>query len=268
VASHRPVVEAPPAIHPDFGPWNSVPRLAILIPSGDRPTAEIIATVEDILLSTFQDYTVLISGRPAGGLEQLRIWLRDDRRFAVATRTAREIPAAKFVVVLPAGWRLTRYSLEALLSAVQLPGVAVVRVLVEGHSRPVEIWHREYLVGSGPKNATRAARTNGAERWIDGSSLGLYAHGCVAPKVFFRKGPADRHILEFVVYDSRKEAFKQSQRRRIEALERDIRGLRSQINLDGSRGNARKSIRTLRRLRTVVRAQVGGLKRMVWGGTR
>lgn len=264
---HRRLAETPLAIHPDFGPWSSVPRLAILIPCGDRPTAEIIATTGDVLGSTFQDYTVSISDASGGSVEQLRVWLRDDKRFAIATRAIREIPAARFVAVLPAGWRLTRYSLEALLAAVQLPSVSVVRVLVEGHSRPIEIWNRESLVGSGPENATKIARTNGKERWIDGSSLGLYAHGCAAPKVFFRKGPADRHILEFVAYDSKTQAFKQSQRRRIEALEREVRGLKSQMKLAASGGEPRQSMRSWRP-RTVVLGQIAGLKRFLRGGSQ
>lgn len=255
-------------VHPDFGPWQSHPRLAILIPCGDRPTEEIFATAGDVLGSTFQNYAVSISGAPVEGVKPLSDWLRDDKRFVVATRELREVPAAKFVAVLPAGWRVTRYSLEALLSAIQLPGVAVVRALVEGHSRPVEIWDRDYLVGTGQQDATKMARTSGLERWIDGSSLGLYAHGHDAPKVFFRKGPADRHILEFIVYDAKKEAFKQFQRRRIDALEREVRSLKSQTKFVASKGDTGKTEGFFRLFPISKQANIASVKRFIRGRTQ
>lgn len=268
MTADRTEVHIPSDCHPDFGPWQSVPRLAILIPCGDRPKAEILATTVDILGSTFQNFAVSISDAPSDCIESLTVLLREDSRFAVSAWPLGEVPAARFVLVLPAGWRLTRYSLEALLSAVQLPTVAVVRVLVEGHSRPVEIWDRDYLVHNGAQHATRMARIAGLERWIDGSSLGLYAHGHQAPKVFFRKGPADRHILEFVVYDSRNEAFKQSQRSRILTLERQIRVLKSRSSFTAGERDAHSAPNFLRTLRTLIPAKVAGIIVVLRGRTK
>ncbi|MGO4494170.1 hypothetical protein AB4Y86_19025 [Arthrobacter sp. 2YAF22_2] len=158
--------------------------------------------------------------------------------------------------------------MEALLSVVQLPFVSVVRALVEGHSRPVEIWDRDYLVLNGQQNATKVARINGRERWIDGASLGLYAHGLDAPKVFFRKGPADRHILEFVVYDAKTEVFKESQRSRIQALEREIRSLKSQIKLAAGKGDPSETERILRLFQTLRRRMIASVKCFTRGRTK
>jgi hypothetical protein len=250
----------------DFGPWQSEPRLAILVQGEGRSLAEIAGTSADLLWSSFQNYSVSVSGAAVGGIDRLAEWLGEDRRFVFRDHQDPSVPAARFILVLPAGWRLTRYSLEALLAAVQLPGVSVVRALVEGARKPLEIWERDFLVANGVKSATRIARLKERERWLDGSSLGLHAHGHDAPKVFFRKGHADRHILEFVVHDSMKEAFRQTQRNRIKLLEREIRNLNSQLRSPSGMNGSGKFLKSSRLVRAAKRSKIGQVVRLLRDG--
>lgn len=225
---------------PDFAPRTGNPRLTIILRCEHGSAPEIASSVTDILSSTFQDYSVQLMGCERDQ-QDLLDWLGTDERFSFAKREVDLTPTGKFVLVLNAGWRMTRYSLEALLAAVQTPGVQLVRALAVGRRGSLEMWDGSFLRSVPASEAEKMARREGVERWMSAEDAGIYAHGRPAPKVFFRKGKADRHIVDISIWESKRDRPARPQSVRIRELEKEVQRLRGILS---RRSDKRKSNRT------------------------
>ncbi len=183
------------ALRPFMGPRSGRGRLSVvLLGSGNEQEAAL--TLATLLDSSFQDFRVEL---PAGMLKQgteIGNWLAGDDRFSDESVFAQHVAQSETVLVLPAGLLLTKYSIEAIYEALQQPGISVVRTVVPGRPQALEFWDAQFLRNEGFEQAEAAARRAGAERWIDGAALGLHFVGEPAPKVFFRRGAAERHIVD------------------------------------------------------------------------
>ncbi len=60
------------------------------------------------------------------------------------------------------------------------------------------------------------------ERWISAEGLGIHAWAMPAPRVFFRRGAADKHVLDVVAYDAADKKF-------LDAKDNEIKGLKTEI---------------------------------------
>jgi hypothetical protein len=241
--------------NPDFSPRTADPRLAIVLRCEDSSAAEIATTINDLLQSTFQDYSVQIVDSEAHRTN-LSEWLGADSRFSLVDSRTRTVPPGRFILVVHAGWRLTRYSLEALLEAIQSPGVHVVRALTEGRRESLEVWDSVFLQSGPLHEAENHARVCGFERWMSGMDAGIYAYGKPVPKVFFRKGKADRHIIEFSISRSKSAARAKPHSWRVTELEREIERLRAIVSSRPIRSDHRIASwlpRLRRRLEQLVR---------------
>jgi hypothetical protein len=249
---------------PDFAPRTGNPRLTIILRCEHGSAPEIVSSVADILSSTFQDYSVQIVGCERNR-QDLSDWLGTDERFSFVKRGGDVTPTGKFVLVFDAGWRMTRYSLEALLAAVQTPGVQLVRALTEGRRGSLEMWDGSLLRSVPASEAEKLARAEGVERWMSAEDAGIYSHGRPAPKVFFRKGKADRHIVEISIWESKRDRPARPESVRIKELEKEVERLRAVLSLRSIRPKSYRtrtivtgiSRRILRRIKSVS-ARIGG----------
>lgn len=241
----------------DFAPRTGNPRLRIILRCTNGSAPEIVSSVADILSSTFQDYSVQMIDCEHIGAD-LSDWLGTDERFSFAKRGFDVMRTDKFVLVLDAGWRMTRYSLEALLAAVQTPGVQLVRALAEGRAGSLEMWDASLLRSVPAKLAEKQARTEGAERWMSAEDAGIYSHGRPVPKVFFRKGKADRHIVDVSIWDSKRDRSARPQSVKIKELEMEVARLRALLlRRSHKRKDHRNERYVIRSLKRIYRRLVG-----------
>lgn len=187
---------------PDYsGPWTEH-RKMLVIPIGVGAEEDLSATVSTLLLSSVQDFIVDLSSTDYSRFSTLRAWVSRDDRFVWDGHLPALIEHSRVVLVLPVGLLLTEYSLAALFEVLQESKAVVVRVVIPGCPSTLEFWDAEFLASVGPINAERAAQKAGRERWIDGNAIGLHYVDQPAPKVFFRRGAADRHIIDISINSS------------------------------------------------------------------
>lgn len=178
-----------------MGPRSESGRLSVqIIGSGEERTTAL--TIATLLASSFQDFRVTLPAGSLSGATTLSTWLEGDDRFHAEDSVQDNWAQFEAVLVLPAGVLLTKYSLEALFEAFRQPGTSVVRAVIPGQPQSLEFWDGPFLAAAGCRSAEAIARRTNAERWIEGAALGMHQAGDPAPKVFFRRGPADRHIVD------------------------------------------------------------------------
>jgi len=210
-----------------MGPRSESGRLSVqIIGSGDERTTAL--TIATLLASSFQDFRVTLPSASLDGSTALASWLESDARFRAQDPAPGNWSRFEAVLVLPAGVLLTKYSLEALFETLRQPGTSVVRAVVPGQPQALEFWDGRFLAAAGGRSAEAAARNTNAERWIDGAALGLHQAGDPAPKVFFRRGAADRHIIDVNVMTAPPKnplGHRVTARRMVKALARRIKAV-------------------------------------------
>lgn len=208
-----------------FWPRGKKPRVRILLLTGSSPD-ETAKTIASLLTSTVQDFLVVFDNSAVVREDKVKSWLQSDDRFVLDPQILDEDGGSERTMILPAGIILTPYTIEALLETTLDPEVKVVRVSVNRCVRGVEFWKTDFLSEHTPKAAEDMARKLGAERWVNGEALGIHASSENAPKVFLRRGRADRHILDVVVYHSFSEMPTQRPIEELAALRREVARLR------------------------------------------
>jgi len=127
-----------------------------------------------------------------------------------------------------AGCVLTAFSLAALLEVANLPDVKIVRTVVEGLRGSLELWNCRWLNDqTNRSDAESVARKLGLERWISAEGAGIHALGWPEPRVFFRRGAADRHVLDVVAFDASSRRYLDQKEHEISELKGEVRYLKS-----------------------------------------
>lgn len=209
-----------------LGPWGPHSFARILIICHESPTRAIVETLKSLFGSTVQNFEIMCVGVPPDGLKKLRSWTREDSRVSFVDKLPGDIPQDGAILVLPAGWVLTPYSLLAMWRAVAMPTVEVLRSVTEGASGTLEFWNAKWLANQGSLDSAESnARRLGVERWVSAEGLGIHSFDLPAPRVFFRRGAADQHAIDVVLYDSANKKFVERKDQEITSLKAEIREL-------------------------------------------
>ncbi|NVM94854.1 hypothetical protein [Arthrobacter wenxiniae] len=203
-------------------------RLAVVL-AGPGSEHDAVLSISSLLMSSFQDFRVNLFSELVLGNDILSTWVDQDERFVWDAKFEEFVANSEAVLILPVGLLLTEYSLEALFEALQVPEVSVVRALVPSRHSSLEFWDAGFIRAVGCENSELSARQSGSERWMDGAAIGLHYVGQPAPRVFFRRGAADRHIVDVNVFESAPGRIPlgtfMASRRRIRAAARRIKVL-------------------------------------------
>lgn len=222
--------------HPLFGPWSDATRLAVVIRCSNVSAPELVDSLNSLFRSTFQNFVIYCVGAEDDTVRVLSGWALTDPRVRFVATIPDNFTSMGAVLVMPGGSVLTRFSLEALFEVLGLPGVVVVRTVVEGLKGSIEFWTTQGMPDSDSwSSLEQTARKNKAERWISAEGIGIHASGRPEPKVFFRRGAANRHEIDVVAFDARSKSYMTKQDQRIDMLEKKLRSL--------SRANTPRSIR-------------------------
>lgn len=213
------------ALPPYLGPHGRFPRTKIFIVDCNS-VEDVVATIVSLLKSSCQDFEALLEDNVVGTDARIWQWLGGDARFSIIESKGLEGNGSQSTMILPSGVILTPYAMEALYQALALPLVRVVRVAVSNVPSGVEFWSTDFLYRTGPRKAESAARASGGERWINGEALGIHAIGDSPPRVFFRRGAADRHIVEVMLFDAKRELNMTAVNEELVALRREISRLK------------------------------------------
>lgn len=208
-----------------MGPWQQHPRIRILLLTNNS-VEDTFRTIASLLASTVQDYKVAVDYDPGRCDSELHAWLSGDVRFSVGQAKDFNPGGSEITMVLPAGIVLTPFTIEALLQTTAHSDAQVVRVAVSKCAQGIEFWKTEFLVQHAASAAEDVARKSGGERWVNGEALGVHNANENPPKVFFRRGGADRHVVDVVVYQARSEMPARQPIEEIAALQRELARLR------------------------------------------
>lgn len=235
------------------GPWSPQTRTKILLLCQGASEDAVVATLEAIFSSTVQNFEITCVAPASTVLAPIRTWMETDSRVNFAEFLPESLPNTGAILVLRAGWVLTPFSIEALWESLELPGVRVLRSVAEGASGTLEFWNAEWLAGCGSRSDAEAqARRLGVERWISAEGAGIHSYDRPAPRVFYRRGAADRHVVDVVVFDAGSNKFRAAKDREIAELKREIRELKK---VAASPGKARPAL--LRKIVTRIRRLLG-----------
>lgn len=209
-----------------LGPWGPHSFVRILVTCHESSSKAIAETLKSLFASTVQNFEITCVGAPREGLDQLQTWTREDSRVSFVHELPDDLPQDGAVLVLPAGWVLTPYSLLAMWSAVAMPKVEVLRSVTDGANGTLEFWNATWLASQGSLSSAESnARRLGVEKWVSAEGLGIHSFDLPAPRVFFRRGPADQHVIDVVLYDAASKKYIDLKDQEIESLKTEIRGL-------------------------------------------
>jgi hypothetical protein len=198
-----------------------------------------ILTASDLLDSTFHDFRVYFEEVGAGG-GRLEEWLNDDDRFVLSSPWPGFGDGSAYVLFMPAGIRLIRFTLEAMVMALEDSRTAVLRILVPGGRQSLECWDSNFVLEcESPRTAEEESRRGDLERWVPGASLGIYQAGETIPKQFVRRGVAGNHLLEVEVFEKKNDAVNDRTKAEIDELKREVRRLRSEL---GARASEKRAL--------------------------
>lgn len=222
------------------GPWSAGTRVTVLLMCQGAATEPVVASLNSLFASSVQNFDIVCILVERAVRRIVEPWTQADSRVRFDSALPDSLPSTGYVLVMRAGLSMTPFSIEALLNVVLLPGVEVVRTIVEGHPGTLELWDASGLVDEKNRlNAEAKARQNGHERWVSAEGAGIHGFGQPAPRVFFRRGSADRHVLDVVAFDAASKRYMDKKAHEIAILRREIRDLKS---LFGSTNVKRSSI--------------------------
>lgn len=208
-------------------PRRETPLVRVLIRAAEATDLEIAGTVASLLGSACQDFAVDIVDHQ-GNRKKLAAWLASDGRFSFVPADRKGIADATFTLVTGAGTALGVHSLEAMIDTLEQTHAVVLRALVDGQTRGIELWKttalRSLMETGDPETSARRA---GGERWVSGSALGLHDFRRPKPKLHLRKGVASTLDLNIVVRDLADRSTRLDYEQRIRQLE--LRLKRSEV---------------------------------------
>lgn len=215
-------------------PKRKVPPVSVVVDCRGSDQTEISSIVKDLLASTFHDLRVYFTNCKDFGYE-IEEQLREDDRFLLSNSWPGFDDGSNIVIYVPAGFRLIRYSIEAMVEALGVRSVNVLRILASKSSTGIEVWRTEFVRNTGSVQAAeRIARNSRTEWWVNADSVGVWAEGGSLPKPFVRRGTAGEHVLVVRVYDARSDAVNRRHEEDAEQLRREIRRLRHALSLRDS----------------------------------
>lgn len=236
-----------------FGPWGPHSRTTILLLCQGATQNAVRQSLKSLFESSVQNFDAICIDAPSSGLAELTSWTESDPRINFATALPAILPSSGAILVIRAGWILTPFSLLALWEGLALPGTKVLRSVTEGVPGTLEFWNAAWLVAQGERaGAESMARSLGVERWISAEGLGIHAVDLPAPRVFFRRGAADKHVVDVVVYDAADRKFLARKDNEINGLKKEIRELN---RIMASQGTAQPTV--LNRIVMKIRRRVG-----------
>lgn len=245
------LTEASSTLH---APWSKKRKTKIILDATNEGNILIAKTLVSILASTIQSFSIEIIGLDSSAEKIFLSWTSDDKRITYTQKSSWQTIDSYCTVVVYPGMIFTRYALEAILVVFHNDKNPLMRILMQGHSKSVEVWNS---VDGGwdltVQQNEESLRQQGKERWAAGVEFGLYAHGQEKPKPFFGKGPAGQHVLQIITYDSRDDALHSAIFAEQDRLLTQIRKLKTEIGYltKNPRGISRVQIgRLLRTLRS------------------
>lgn len=157
----------------------------------------------------------------------MQAWTLSDSRVKYLPSVPEQLPTTGYLLVIKAGCILTPFSLAALMEVARLPDVTVVRTVIEGIKGSLELWDCVWLNSQPNRSmAEHEARRRGFERWTSAEGAGIHAVDFPEPRVFFRRGAADRHILEIMAFDVSSKKYMDRKQSEIDSLKREVAILR------------------------------------------
>ena len=203
-----------------LGPWSTAMQICITIDCTKSDERQAKATIESIMASTYQNFSIVAVISNEDSFSELGKWVSSDSRVTIMDKLPTKYPAEGFALLINAGIIFTRYSIEALVNAIISKPIATLRIIVEGSGGSMEMWRNSFL--SKPKewsSLERRIRSQGLEKWISSKELGIHSFGLPAPRLFIRRGVADQHIMDIVIHETRSEAFQDKHSTELRKLE-------------------------------------------------
>ncbi len=218
----------------EAGPWTPDSHVTIFLLCQDVSPIDVSRSLTSIFTSSIQNLTICCISTDAMSMEAVQSWTRSDSRVKYLPSVPQQLPATGFLLVLRAGCILTPFSLAALMEVSRLPDVTVVRTVIEGIRGSLELWDCVWL-NAQPKRsmAEHDARRLGFERWTSAEGAGIHAVDSPEPRVFFRRGAADRHVLEIIAFDASSKNYMDRKQNEINSLKREIVLLRKSAGSPG-----------------------------------
>lgn len=216
--------------------------LGVVVDARKSETSQVCLTVSSLLQGTVQRPRIQILLSRSADPRPIAEWVAHEQQISLITSLAEVTPGEEYLMVIPAGVIAGGYSVEAAVECLYVSGAGVLRVLVDGVDGAVEVWRSAALGDAGERSAAEArARAAGKERWVSGASTGMHAVGRPAPKMFLRKGSAEKFEVRVLALDTAKADVKSDYEGRLRELESQLARMRRKAanqangNTDGSR---------------------------------
>ena len=210
--------------------------LAIVVDGRDCETSQVCLTVSSLLQGTVQRARIQILLSESADSRLIGEWIAHEHQVSLINALQEVLPGEEYLMVIQAGVIVGAYSVEAAVACLDTADAAVLRVVIDGVERAAELWRSDALGDSGERfDAELRARAAGSERWVSGASTGMHAAGRPAPKMFLRKGVAEKFEVRVVVRDTAKTDVKADYESRLRDLELQLaRAKRNAANHAGS----------------------------------
>ena len=197
--------------------------LGVVVDARKSEISQVCLTVSSLLRGTVQRPRIQILLSHSADARPIAEWVAHEQQISLITSLAEVTPGEEYLMVIPAGVIAGAYSVEAAVECLDVSGAGVLRVLVDGVEGAVEVWRSAALGDAGDRSAAEArARAAGRERWISGASTGMHAVGRPAPKMFLRKGPAEKFEVRVLARDTAKADVKADYEGRLRELESQL----------------------------------------------
>ena len=192
-------------------------------------TSQVCLTVSSLLRGTVQRPRIQILLPRSASASPIAEWVAHEPQISLITSLAEVTPGEEYLMVVPAGTIAGAYSVEAAVECLDTSGAGVLRVLVDGVDGAVEVWRSGALGDSAARSDAEArVRAAGRERWVSGASTGMHAAGRPAPKMFLRKGPAEKFEVRVLARDTAKAEVKADYEGRLRELESQLARMKRQ----------------------------------------
>ena len=198
-------------------------RLCIVVDGRNSEAQNICLTLSSVLRGTVQRVRIQILAPQSADSQLIAGWVANEPQISMIQSISDVRSGDDYLMVLPAGVIAGTHSVEAAVECLEVTGASVLRVVVDGVERSVEVWRTDALGAAGERRTAEArARGQGSERWTSGASTGMHAAGRPAPRMYLRKGPAERFDMEVLVYDTAQRRVKENYENRVRQLEAQL----------------------------------------------
>lgn len=206
------------------GPQQSEAGMLSIVVDGRTADISLIClTISSLLRGTAQRSRMQVLLPTDADQSWFSTWIAHERQISLINSLDAVTPGDSCVMILPAGVVVGMFSLEAAVECLDVSAANVLRILVDGCPGSVELWRTKAL---GDRQLRAAAeqktRRSGAERWVSGASVGMYAAGRPEPKMFLRKGRAGKFEVKVLVRDTARPDVRREYEVRIRELEAQL----------------------------------------------